>query len=461
MCLSGRADGDVPERKRLGCPVYKVPFACVRAIMHKPSGGMVVERIEDRHALGIACVCCVFSFAFLVTGTVFMLIHSDQRVVLTTLDVFHDWAGLQGIFRDTVRYDPAFNPPSLDRARFDSNLAVFQDLHSRGLMTDEVFANVSSQFNISTGMRLEVFDMPFAAMVAQLMSVVGGDFAQVSALLSGVTGGDFAQMSALLNQTMGGILAARGSSMGLLYRLLSLSGCAFPDAIPGQTPVSRSKGCLCIGNAYLDFVRASVNMSSNVSLAVREAGAGTVLRCMDRRVTWRTWGGGRWWSLHPLGIMAYCQFVFFLGCLAFILSFRHEFLFSGKTPQQKTWIVRGILSFFAVCFCVVLAWDNWRGNFFLLLGVLVALSGLAFSVTSVLDYAGRSGAGKGPHPLMVCFWINFPLLLPALVVVVVIAGFTRDVVAVGVVGVMAAVLGLVLQVPSFCVAWVFSGLTRA
>jgi hypothetical protein len=404
--------------------------------MHKASAVVERERPDDVLATRVALACCVFSLSFLVAGFTLLYRHSDQRIVLTTLDVFHDWAGLQAVFRGATRYAPSLNPPSLDQVRFDTtpnSLSVFRDLNSRGLMSDADFANVTALFNQTTGLRLDTLAMSPADMIAQLMAMTGASLASVSAVLNHT---DFAQ------------LVAQGSGASLLSHLLSIAGCTFPDAIPGTTPITRSKGCRCIGDAYLDFVRAAVNTTQNVSAAVREAGASSVLRCVDRRVTWHSWGGGEWWSVHPLGLMVYCQCLTLLGCLAFLLAFHHEYVFPGKTPMQKVWLTRGVLIVLSLGFCALFAGRDWRGNVFLILGILLGLVNLVFSIAVVLDYTGRGArtGGSAPHPLMVCFWINFPLLLPALVIVVAVAGFVRDIIGVGVVGVIGAVIGLILQV---------------
>ena len=373
----------------------------------------------------------------------FMYSHMGQRVMLTSIEVFHDWGGLRQIFQDTVSLDPRFNLPSLDYyTHFDTSsasLMVIKDLHSRGLMSDGDFKNASALFNQSTGLPLT------GALDPRLLSQLASEFF-----------GKFSgNLTALVLQGLptSVVVSAPGlTDPRLLSRLLSVSGCSFPDALPGATPTTRSAGCRCIAESYLGFVKASANMTTNITAAVRERGGAEALKCLDRRVTWHTWGAGDMWTIHPVGLAFYSSSILFLTCVGFLIPFYHQHLFPESWDVRfRTLAIKLTLAGLTGVLVLLFALHDFLANLFQILGLVLVLSNFLFSLSSVLDYPGKGAVFREPfkpepHPLVVSFWVNFPMLLPAPLVAVAISGYIRDVYAVGAIAVIGAVVGIIMQV---------------
>lgn len=392
---------------------------------------------------GVTGVCCG---VMIVVCAAFMLANPDQRITMTSMEVFHDWIGLSKILRDAVAYDPRFNVPSVDQyARFetgDSSLMVLKDIYYRGLISSTAFANASALFNQTTGMRL------VGAVDPRILIQVATEF------FAHFNASTMSPSSLLLLQNAIVMSASsQNEDPRLLSRLFSVSGCSFPDAPPGTTPVTRSQGCRCIADAYVGFVKSTVNMTTNVTLSARDASVGTLMKCMNRRVTWHTWGAGDEWSIHPLGLVLYSNCVIFIVCVGFLLSFYNESLFYWlKDATYRSWLVKltlcGVVFALSIFFWV----KNAQGNVFQLIGLFFVLMNFIFSANSVLDYPGTGLAGDRrhpfvaePHPLVVCFWINLPMLLPAPLVAVALAGYLRDVYALTAVAFIGSLLGSLLQ----------------
>lgn len=395
---------------------------------------------DDHRAVLTAGICAFLSAALVLTGTIFMFQNAGQRLVLTTLEPFHDWQGLLNIFRDAVIIDPRFNPHSVDHARFvptNYTLAYERDLYERGLYSEQAFKNISARYNQTTGRLLGMLPMQ--------------DFKAIYDLAVQFASGFAAQGLAL--PPMPDLLSAAEEDPRLLFRLLAVSGCSFPDAPLGATPLTRSPGCMCIGEAYVAFVTAAENMTSNVSLAVREEGADRAMRCLDKRVTWHTWSAGRDWTIHTLGLAIFADAVFFLLCAAFLLSFYHaRYLPDSWQGERRTLAIKGLIAALAVGIGSIFVARDWRGNLFQLLGLGGVLWNLLLNAHTALDYVGKYGySGLGPagapepHPLMICFWLNVPLLLSSSFGAIAVSGFLRDGYALCVVAIGAALMGLLLQ----------------
>ncbi len=368
-------------------------------------------REDDSRACFVASFCAVMCLILIGVATGFLNAHPDQRLVLTTVEPFHDWGALMGVFRGAQAYDPVYNPPSVDGARFVAHPETkegIDDLYDRGLICEADWHKALEFYSPTTG------------------RILVGDTA---------------------------------TSPSLLARLLSVSGCSYPDAILGATPVTRSPGCKCIGAAYVAFVRATVNMTSNVTAGARDAAADEALRCLDRRVTWRTWALSRDWRIHPLGLALYADCVFFLTCMGFLLSLNHFRMFPPDwSPGTKSLVIKVLLAGLTVGVGVVFVIRNWQSNLFQLIGLAICFSNLVFAAHKPLDYASRQHAvdnKQAPpdgHPLMVCFWLNVPLILSALFGAQAVAGLMRDFYAFCGVFVAGAVLGFILQ-RMFWVLW--------
>lgn len=401
---------------------------------------------SDARACMWAGMTAVYCGVMIIVCAAYMLANPDQRITLTSMEIFHGWNDLSAIFRGAVAYDPRFNVPSLSQyARFetgDTSLMVLKDLRLRGLISGVDYEKASALFNQTTGMRLVgAVDPRILAQVAtEFFAHFNSSAMSASSLL-------LLQNAIVMSST------SQNTDPRLLSRLFSVSGCSFPDAPMGTTPVSRSKGCGCIADAYLGFIKRTINMTTNVSLSARETSVETLMKCMNRRVTWHTWGAGDEWSIHPLGLVLYSNCVVFIVCVAFLMSFYNEFFFYWlKEASHRAWMVK--LSLCGVVFALsIFFWaKNAQGNVFQLIGLFFVLTNFLFSTNSLLDYAGKGSSVDRrqpfvaePHPLVVCFWINVPMLLPAPLVAVALAGYLRDVYALTAVAFIGSLLGSILQ----------------
>jgi hypothetical protein len=385
----------------------------------------------------------VISMGLIITSAVFLYSTLDDRISLTTIEVFHDWRGLRQVFQDTSAYDPRVNLPALEYyTHFDGgsvSMDAMRDLHERGLLTDVQLGNFTSMFNLTTG--LPLVGMADPHLLQQLASVFFSRF----------VGTAFPNSTKDLPREVvaGGINFVDPMILSRLYRV---SGCSFPDALPGSTPATRSQGCACIAKTYVDFVLATAKMYTNVTRAARDEASDAVLRCMDRRVTWRTWGAGEVWTVHPLALALYSNGVFFLVCFAYLISFYHDSLFPvGWDGVMRTRVIQAMLVLVTGVLIFLLLLHNPFGNALQAVGLLLSLSTFLFSARRVLDYPNSNGGSRvpfvpEPHPLMVCFWLNLPLLIPGPLVGLALAGYTRDVYAVWIVAIVGSMMGILLSV---------------
>lgn len=390
---------------------------------------------------GIYAVLCL---GLIITSAVFLFSTHDRRVLLTTLEVFHDWGGLRQIFQDSAAYDPRFNLPALEYyTHFDTggvSMDVMADLLGRGLMTETQFSNFTGLFNVTTGMPLMGAADPWA--LQQLSSQFFARFIRTV----------FANTSYNLPATLG-VAGHNYMDPRLLTRLFRVSGCSFPDALAGATPATRSPGCACIAQTYVDFILATGRMANNVTQKARDAAGDQVLRCMDRRVGWRTWVAGEGWTVHLMALALYSNGILFLVCMAYLLSFYHASLFPEHwDAKMRTIGIRTVLVLLAGGLILVLMLHNPLGNLLQVLGLILSVSTFFFSASRVLDYpSAPEGSFRipfvpAPHPLMVCFWLNLPMLIPGPLVAVAMSGYNRDVYAIWGVAIIGSVIGIILQV---------------
>lgn len=400
-------------------------------------------RASDMRAGVWAAIYALVTGGLIITSAVVLYATLDRRVSLTTIEVFHDWAGLRALFQDTVAYDPRFNLPDLEYyTHFDGggvSLDVMRDLLVRGLLTEGMFANFTSMFNLTTGFPL------VGAGDSQALQQLSSEF------FSKYVGTVFFNVRPDLPRQV--VVSARDYvDPRLLVRLFRVSGCSFPDALAGTTPATRSPGCACIAGTYVDFVRATANMTSNVTRAARDTASDAVLRCMDRRVTWRVWGAGDTWTVHPLALALYSNGILFLVCVAYLLSFYHASVFpEGWDGVMRMRVIQAVLLLIVGVLVLLLMLHDPLGNFLQTIGLVLSLSTFLFSARGVLDYPSKGLEARTPflpepHPLMVCFWLNVPLLIPGPLVGIALAGYNRDVYAIWAVAIVGSVIGVVMLV---------------
>lgn len=403
-------------------------------------------RRDDDRACWVASACAVACVVLISVGTGFLYANLDQRLTLTTLEVFHDWGRLADVYRTGAKaYDPRYNPPSLSHGRFlwpGDVPYLMQEAYKRGFISEQQYAEWGRSFNFTSGTRYAL-DPGAGAFVAQELAAMSDAYER--------------RMSDLGLPAVPGLPLALGEEPRLLFRLLAVSGCSTPDAMDHATPVGRTPGCACIAHTYLDFVRATENMTSNVTAEAREDAADAVVRCMDRRVTWQTSALDPTWSIHPLGLAVYACCILLLLCTAFLLSFNHWRLFPASwSAGRHNVLIKLALAILACGLGSIFVMRDWQANVFQIAGLVLSVSHLLFSAHEPLNYAAKGerylDGPPSPHPLMVCFWLCVPQILPALIGAQAVSGFVRD--GYGLCGVVFGgfLLGLILQ-RMFWVLW--------
>ena len=197
----------------------------------------------------------------------------DGRLAVTTVDTFHDFFSLRDSFLAVTSYPLAVNPVSLAHGVFDptpDSLQEWQDLRNRRLIPTASYDAAVAVFNAST---------------QQLLSLHRGD---------------------------------------LLWNVLRISWCSYPNALAGTTPTTRSPGCACIGKAYLDFIRETAGnrtgaVTINTTLATRDKYGAQALTCFDQRQVSRTQTCGLVCTTHAMDLMLFINSITFLFLCAYLL----------------------------------------------------------------------------------------------------------------------------------------------
>ena len=357
--------------------------------------------LADPYATAFTVV--VISSLLVVASVIFMFLFPDARLTITLMHTFHEWDTLKQVLLDATSYLPASNPPSLAHARFSpmrNTLADYQDLVSRGLLTEADLLNAS------------------AASEDQWKT-----------------------------------------DPSLLQRLMVASWCAYPNARPGSTPTTRTTGCACIAARYLEFVRASANMTSNVSLAVRETFSGKVLSCIDQRQVSKTTTCGRSCSLHPMALMLYANELLLLISVTYLVftsaSIRKIL---SSDPDRETFaqlVLKGGVIVLGLGMLFPFILDDWKGNLLNMGGLVLAIVNLVYSLHEDLNtplYHNHirnteqpNVQTPSPHPLVACIMVNLQLLLPVYTILLGMSGFGRDTWAILTFAFVGGLIGLVLQ----------------
>lgn len=380
----------------------------------------VTKELSDKgDPIFTAGVGAVLSVPLIVVSLVYMFLYPDARLAITTLQTFHDWEMLKQIIMDTTSYLPESNPVGLTHASFNPRLYVledYQDLVDRGLMSPERLKN----------------------------STIVPD-----------------------NEWK--------TNPSLLQRLMTGSWCAYPNARLGSTPTTRNTGCACIASTYLDFVRETENMTSNVTLGMREKFAGRVLSCVDQRLVSKTDTCGRPCTVHPMGLMLYSNDVVFLVCVSYLMFASDQFnrIIAGCGGTSRLVLLKSFVAAIGLGLAFPYFLDDWRGNLLNVGGIVLAILNIVYSLHEDLmprdmitqsTHVQPQGHGKdgqplpvpsvavhpmskpgNPHPLVACIMVNLPLIIPAYTILLGLSGFGRDTWSVIVFGIVGGLLGLVLQ----------------
>lgn len=231
---------------------------------------------------------CLFACAFLLAASMDSLVNNfENRIFVTTTETFYRFFALRDVFTNARNYSLMANPPSLAHGVFDQvpdTPQEWQDLRNRRLLSPAEYDAATSSL---------------PALYASMQALKGGS---------------------------------------LLWNLLRLSWCSYPNALPGTTPITRSPGCECIGRAYLGFIRETLgNISGspgdiiNSTLAQRDKYGSEVVTCFDRRQVSRTQTCGLICSTHSAGLVLYVNIITFLALSGYLVFSEHAVVLRGCT----------------------------------------------------------------------------------------------------------------------------------
>ena len=123
----------------------------------------------------------------------------------------------------------------------------------------------------------------------------------------------------------------------------------------------------------------------------------------------------------------------------------------GWDGVMRMRVIQAVLLLIVGVLVLLLMLHDPLGNFLQTIGLVLSLSTFLFSARGVLDYPSKGLEARTPflpepHPLMVCFWLNVPLLIPGPLVGIALAGYNRDVYAIWAVAIVGSVIGVVMLV---------------
>lgn len=335
--------------------------------------------------LGLVC----FSWAILLNNL-------DDRVFVTTTDTFHDWMALRDLFTGTLNFSRLMNPPNLSMAAFDpipDSMQEWQDLRNREVITPAQYDLMAANKGLDDQRVLH-------------------------------------------------------NSKSLLWSLLRISWCSYPNALPGTTPITRSPGCDCIAKSYLGFVRDSLNSSRllvgdvtvNSTAAIRDKYSEQVLTCFDQRQVSRTQTCGLVCSIHLAGVVLYANIVMFLSLLSYLLFSEHGAVFKSCStgPGMQTLFIKLLITAVAVGLSTAFFLQDVTANVLNLVGIIFCVIYNTLTLHDELNFPAMdeamtykerrfTGAEIKPHPLTVTLLVHLQLILPAYGAVFAVSGYGRDV----------------------------------
>jgi hypothetical protein len=353
--------------------------------------------------------------ALIVISTAWNLIYNDDaRIFLTTSDTFNDWQALRRVYDQAYNYSKELNPASLSSNNFGQlvdGVAEFDDLFNRGIISNQTYVRDRNSL---------------ASYFATYFKV------------------DLQQK--------------------ILKNLMYISWCSHSNARVNTTPATRSPGCMCIAQTYLDFtnetqykVAAGVDLI-NTSKAVRDKYSEQVLRCFDKRQVSRTSTCGKMCSVHTLGLALYANSVFLLASWTFLQfsEYWRTFL-RGFGSFVQSLMLKLLVVGLGIGLCVPFIITDFRANILTISGVAISVVYLTISLHDELNFpamdirkehSGREykGSSRKPHPLTVVLLLHLQLILPAYGVIIATAGYARDVWAVISFAVTLGLMGMSMQV---------------
>lgn len=378
---------------------------------------------------------CVFLLAFSMDS---LINNFDNRIFVTTTDTFYRFFALKDVFIRATNYSLRANPPVLTHGVFDpvpDSLQEWQDLRNRRLISPEEY-DVATR-NLSAYNEL--------------------------------------------------ILRVNGPS--LLWNLLRLSWCSYPNALPGTTPITRSSGCECIGRAYLGFILETMgNITApfsdyivNTTAAARDKYGSEVVTCFDRRQVSRTQTCGLFCSTHSAGLVLYVNTITFLALIGYLVFSEHALILKGVASVFTQLFV---LKLFIVVLAAALAspfyWHDVEANVLNLTGIALCVVYLTLTLHDELNFPAMDkanhyikrrsaclsrslpvpilpvpltpvfrryiGVTRKPHPLTVTLLVHLQLILPAYGALIAVSGYARDTWAIFSFAATLWLIGLIMQV---------------
>jgi hypothetical protein len=307
----------------------------------------------------------LFVSVFLLASSMDSLVNNfDNRIFVTTTESFYRFFALRDVFAGARNYSLSANPPALIHGVLDpapDTLQEWQDLRNRRLITSKDYDSV------------------------------------VQALPA-------------LEETR-----FRENGGSLLWNLLRISWCSYPNALPNRTAVTRSPGCECIGRAYLGFILETMgNVTSlpastvvNTTAAARDKYGSEVVSCFDKRQVSRTQTCGLVCSTHLAGLVLYANIVMFLALCAYLVFSEHSVVLKGCSSVFTQLLV---LKLFVVVLAAGLAspfyWHDVEANVLNLVGIAVSVVYLTLTLHDELNFPAmdksnhyvRRRQARGPSP---------------------------------------------------------------
>jgi hypothetical protein len=338
-------------------PIFRLPpLTSKNAHSEADHAALAASKRNSRQGSPVLTVLlALFATAFLLAFSMDSVINNfDDRIFVTTTESFYRFFLLRDVFTGALNFSVPLNPPSLLHGVFDpipDSLQEWQDLRNRRLISAADYDRIASSLPALDGIRL------------------------------------------LQNQ---------GS---LLWRLLRISWCSYPNALAGTTPTTRSPGCECIGNAYVGFIRETIgNLSGsglqnmavvNTSLQARQKYGSEVITCFDRRQVSRTQSCGLVCSTHSGGLVLYVNIVTFLALCAY-LAFSEYRTFLGGCSDPFTCLF--VLKVFIVLLAAGLASPfiarDVEANIFNLTGIVLCVVYITLTLHDELNFPAMDQANS-------------------------------------------------------------------
>ena len=298
---------------------------------------------DARHGSPVFTVLfCIFVSVFLVATSMDSLINNlDDRIFVTTTESFSNLFALRDVFSKAYNYSRQANPPSLMHGAFDpmpDTIQEWQDLRNRQIMSSKEYDDAVKGFTSVQANRVAFY----------------------------------------------------GPS--LLWNLLRISWCSYPNALPGRTAITRSPGCECIGKAYLGFIletmgNGTVSALVNTTLAVRDKYGEEVTTCFDRRLVSRTQSCGLVCSTHLAGLVLYVNSITFLALCAYLIFSEHTILLGGfSSIFTQLFLLKTCVIVLAVALGLPFVLRDPEANILNLTGIAISVVYLTLTLHDELNF---------------------------------------------------------------------------